>query len=291
MLPTTSRLVNVCLVAFVFLATGALQHSIVNADETQNEAQLISELDACQSKREQLYENGHFVWQVTEDMSGKTTKQHYEYWANSGEYFRLDSYALKDGKPEGEIDRLISTPSATTLVIASGLAEPGRIATSSSLDICKDGACPPSLSSIRGQFFVAHANRYATLQVNHLLKLWQHKEYDLTDLQFAQNDLNACVITFTREQPEGTKKHSVTMEPKTYRVQSWTYEFFGKDNQRHAVQQSVLIYDSSNPEIPSEEHSVASNNSRPILRSSTRLIEFDLKPAKLELFVLPLAEM
>lgn len=278
---------RVCLPFIAIVAVGALPHSVARAYDTKNEKALISAIQESQLKREQLYENGHFVWLETNTVGANVTEVHYEYWANSGKHFRLDSYALKDGEPVGDIRRLISTPSDVTLIIAQSVLDPGTIAASTSSGICKNGRCPPSPESISGQYFVAHASRYATVRVKDVIQWWEEKSWDLTDLKFVQNDANACVLTFTREKSEGTLKHSVTMDPTFHRVQSWTYEFFGKDDMRHAVQNSVFVYGGINPEIPTEEHSVASSNFNLINRSSTKLIEFTLEPAEPKLFLLP----
>ncbi|WP_146602156.1 hypothetical protein [Novipirellula aureliae] len=248
---------------------------------------LFADIKAMQSTREQTYANGHFVWEVTDIDGSDRTHTRYEYWANSGKFFRLDSYTLKDGKPDGQVRRLISTPEATTLVIAKTPDDSGVVSTSTSVDICVNGVCPPDLESITGQFFIAHGNRYATIQVKNLIEKWETKSYDLVSLDVTQNDKNACVISFVRQKPEGRRIGSVVMDPKTYRVRSWTYKFEGEDGKRRAVQHSVFVYGVANGDIPTEEHSFARSNFQPIGSTTVKLLEFDLAPTKLDAFNLP----
>lgn len=254
------------------------------ADE--NDA-LFAEIKKSQTEREQLYSNGHFVWQVTDSEGAEVTKMRHEYWAKEGRFFRLDSYALVDGRCGGKVRRVISTPTATTLVAADSPSDSGVVVTSTSSDICKDGVCTPSVENITGQFFVSHGNRYATLQVKDLIKRWREKSYDLIQLDVKQNDENACVIEFVRKKLDGQEIGKIVMEPSAHRVRSWTYKYKSKTGQFRAEQHSVIVYGGRDEDIPTGEHSLASSDSEPINGTDTKLVEFDLLPADLNVFSLP----
>jgi hypothetical protein len=248
---------------------------------------IFRSITEAQRERESLYSNGHFVWQITDATGPKETTTRHEYWAKDGKLFRLDQYNWTNGKIDGDIERLILSPQGMTRIYAKSRSDVGNIASSTNTDICKDGSCPPSLDGISGQFFVAHGNRWASLQVKGLLERWSKRDYDLTQLEVTQNDSNACVLSFQRDRLEGIQNGIVVMDPETYRVRSWSYKFKGKDGERVARQESVFVYSSGNADIPSEEHSVATSNFQPIDSRHVKLVEYDLKPAELDRFLLP----
>ena len=262
------------------------------AVEGHHHDDLLSRIIEAQSKRERLYDDGHYVWTEVDAKGPSVTTTQYEYWSKGGSFFRLDTCEIKDGEPLGKIRRMIFTPKGVSLIYADTTADRGSFYKGSASERCKNGFCAPEHSSLANQYFLAHGNRWATVQVKNIIELWRQQSWDLTQFEVIQDDANACVISFERETPDAVRKGRVVMDPETFRVRSWSYSAEGRDDQgrndqRRAQQDSILVYDKANDDVPIAEHYVAYNNVGPIGSSSVRLIMSDSEPAKLEVFVLP----
>jgi hypothetical protein len=139
---------------------------------------------------------------------------------------------------------------------------------------------------IRGQYFIAMANRIATVQVQGWLKKWRGERSDMQSLDLVQNDREGVVISFTRGVPTGTKKYEVLLSQGDYRVQSWTYRFEGLESDQHALNEATVTYDDEQKEIPIKTLDKASSNFAPPAEFECRLIEYQLEAAPMEVFSL-----
>lgn len=252
---------------------------------TPEQQLLFSKLKKAQDSREARYDSGHFIWHQT-DVTGKdVVLTKHEYWAKDNQFFRLDTYRIVDGKQSGLVRRLIDRPEGTTLIEAASPFDEGQIVKTSA--VCVEGTCGPTPENISGQYFIAHANRLATLQVKDWIELWTKGEYEISSFKILSIDSRSCKLAFTRSVESGTKSYEVDLDPQDYRVRSWVYTFVGHKDGQQARDEGQNSYDELSSEMPNIERGRATSNFDDASEFECKLIEFDLRPAALEVFAIP----
>lgn len=94
------------------------------AGATESNEKRFSSIATVQSERESLYANAHFVWHETDEVGSDVTETRFESWARGSQFYRLDSYKMKDRVREGSIRRVIARPEGTTMVLATEPNDP-----------------------------------------------------------------------------------------------------------------------------------------------------------------------
>ena len=276
---------------FVILCIIYVLESFANEDHAKRnvlsaeQKELYSAIKAAQDRREALYGNGHFIWHEDETDGMKVVTRQHEYWARDNQFFRLDTYDLVGGKPNQAIRRLIHCPEGTFLIEALSPSETGRVVKTSA--VCIDGTCGPRPEFISGRYFVAHANRLATLQVKDWILLWTRGEYDISSFEIAAKSSSECKLVFVRAVDAGTQRHEVQLHPQDFRVLASRYEFADHNKHVQAYEDATLSYVTSNQDIPVLEQCDAVSSVYGKKTFECRLVEFDLDPASPDVFAIP----
>lgn len=183
------------------------------------------------------------------------------------------------------IHRLIERPEGISRIVATHASDPGQVHTSSAR--CTDGRCAPPAMSLRGQYFLAQANRLSTVPITRLMDRWVTGEYELTNFEILRNDSTACLLAFTRTVESGVKTTTVEMDPADFRVRSWTYDSRRFDGRHRAHNSARYDYAGPNREIPSRSRCEGTSNFDEPFRQTCVLVEYDVAPADAGLFVVP----
>jgi hypothetical protein len=142
---------------------------------------------------------------------------------------------------------------------------------------------------ITGRGFLYQANRIAIEQVKSKIEEWQQrneKKSDLKSFQLVRNDSTGAEIAYTREFLGGLGKYTVTMTPKDFRVESWTYDFLRASDNAWAKQRSETRNSNDQKDIPlgcSDTVTSSKGNTS----YEIELVEFQLEPAPLHVFAIP----
>lgn len=271
--------------AIALLWSSGLSAKLKRHELTPAQKQLYESLEPVHSKREAMYGNGHFVWLETERTGEDTVVTRVEYWARENRFFRIDTHTVRNNVEDPHVDRLIERPEGISRIIATNASDPGQLYASSY--VCIDGSCVPSPDKLRGQYYIAQANRLCTVPVVRLIDLWMKGEYELTNFEILRNDSTACILAFTRTVESGIRTTKVEMDPTDFRVNSWTYDYRSFDGRQQAHNSARYDYDGPNRDIPSQSKWDGTSNFDKPISQTCALVEFDNVPADPELFEIP----
>jgi len=243
------------------------------------ESSLVQELSSAHKKTVELYSNGHFVWLETEHSAEGEIKRRYEYWARDGEYFRLDVQDVTDGESVNKVSKTIVVPEGYAKIAAANTKDAGAI-----YDF---GPAETGIAWIHGHYFIALANRVATVQVVDWLQAWESKSRDVGSLTLEATDSSRCIIKFIRVSGDGSKQYIADMSGDTYQVDHWDYRFESGDASQWATNKVVLTYEKELGAIPRQVQSENLSNFAGASESSCMLEEFDSRPAPIDIFAIP----
>ena len=252
---------------------------------TPIQKQLYESLERVQSEREAKYGNGHFVWLERDETGEDVVETRVEYWARENKFFRIDKHIVRNNVQDPHVQRLIERPEGISRIIATNASDLGQVYASSAM--CINGSCVPPKSSMRGQYYIAQANRLSTVQVKTLIDLWIKGEYELTNFQILRNDSTACELEFTRTVESGVRTTQVEMDPNDFRVRSWTYKYRSFNGKQQAFNSAQYDYNGPNPDIPSRTACLGTSNFDKPSNLICELVEFENAPADLDIFDIP----
>ena len=253
---------------------------------------VFQEISEVQQQREALYNNGHFVWKERSAINGEVSETIQEYWARDGIYFRLDSQSADPDSNELSMHRYIVRPEGyaklrVKSVDQSGSEENNGRANDGVSDgvIVSFGPAEQGKMRTQGQYFVALANKLATVPVYRWWQWWNDgSKNDLKSIDLKEQADGTLLFTMVRDTEPGLRTSTATLTPNDYRVTQWTYSFRTHDGEQTAEQKAEVTYDPTHLDIPLATKDKAVSNWGERSEMECRLVSYDLEPAPLDVF-------